>query len=217
MRRLYKDNFQKQDTKQQHLCITLYCEKRCSVLFFFKTLLSFWLYNIFRVYAEISVILQKSVLLITMMNKYLFCAALTLLLWSSACQQQQAPSDKEATEIAAPAATETTPPAAATPSTVNVSVKSLKESLENKGSLQLLDVRTAEETKDGMLPQAINVDFYDKNFVDKAKSLLNPQEKIIVYCAVGGRSSEAVQQLKAAGFPHVYNLEGGYEAWKTQQ
>ena len=39
---------------------------------------------------------------------------------------------------------------------------------------------------------------------------------IVVYCSVGFRSSELVQQLQAEGYAHVYNLEGSIFEWANQ-
>jgi rhodanese-related sulfurtransferase len=35
-----------------------------------------------------------------------------------------------------------------------------------------------------------------------------------VYCAAGGRSENAAELLKEWGFKEIYDLEGGYNAWK---
>ena len=42
---------------------------------------------------------------------------------------------------------------------------------------------------------------------------LDPQEPVVAYCAVGGRSRAAAQLLQGQGFKEVYNLEGGIKAW----
>lgn len=45
---------------------------------------------------------------------------------------------------------------------------------------------------------------------------LNPEQKIIVHCRGGGRSSRAVQLMQQHGFNNVYNLRGGIMAWATE-
>ena len=41
-----------------------------------------------------------------------------------------------------------------------------------------------------------------------------PKNKVIyVYCKKGGRSANAAHQLKEKGY-RVFNLLGGYDAWK---
>ncbi len=38
---------------------------------------------------------------------------------------------------------------------------------------------------------------------------------ILVHCKLGGRSARACEDLAAAGFTRLYNLEGGIIAWAT--
>ncbi|MEE9162766.1 MAG: rhodanese-like domain-containing protein, partial [Candidatus Neomarinimicrobiota bacterium] len=44
---------------------------------------------------------------------------------------------------------------------------------------------------------------------------LDPAEEIVLYCHTGVRSLDAAQTLQRAGFEHVWNLEGGIQAWST--
>lgn len=39
-------------------------------------------------------------------------------------------------------------------------------------------------------------------------------QKIVVYCKVGSMGDDAAQDLISLGFSNVWNLAGGYEAWK---
>lgn len=77
----------------------------------------------------------------------------------------------------------------------------------------LLDVRTAEEFKEGHIRSAINIDVKQKGFVEKAKSTLPADKTIAVYCRGGKRSANAANLLTKEGFK-VVNLEGGIMAWK---
>lgn len=77
----------------------------------------------------------------------------------------------------------------------------------------VLDVRTAQEVAGGMLPSAVNIDFFAPDFT-KQLSRLDKTKPVFVYCAVGGRSSKATQQLQQAGFKTVYNLLGGMQVWQ---
>jgi rhodanese-related sulfurtransferase len=80
----------------------------------------------------------------------------------------------------------------------------------------ILDVRTPEEFAAGHLKNAININYYDKDFVERVSSL-DKRKKVVVYCAVGGRSGQALTKMDALGFQYVLNMKGGYNAWKTQQ
>jgi rhodanese-related sulfurtransferase len=43
---------------------------------------------------------------------------------------------------------------------------------------------------------------------------LDPSPRILVYCAVGGRSALAAATLKRIGFTDVAHLDGGFDAWR---
>lgn len=77
----------------------------------------------------------------------------------------------------------------------------------------LIDVRTPAETAGGTIDGAIEMDYRSPDFAQQVKSL-DPGKTYLVYCAVGGRSGKACGMLNEAGFDKVYNLKGGYSAWK---
>lgn len=77
----------------------------------------------------------------------------------------------------------------------------------------VLDVRTASEYADGHIDRAINIDFYQDDFLGKAKSQLPSDRTIAVYCRSGRRSANAAGKLADAGYKMV-NLKGGINAWK---
>ena len=77
----------------------------------------------------------------------------------------------------------------------------------------VLDVRTASEFAEGHLERAINIDYHQSNFVEKAKVTLPLDKKIAVYCRSGRRSAGAAGKLAEEGYKLV-NLKGGIIAWK---
>ena len=77
----------------------------------------------------------------------------------------------------------------------------------------VLDVRTASEFAEGHLERAINIDYRQDDFVEKAKATLPLDKKIAVYCRSGRRSAGAAGKLGAVGYKLV-NLKGGIIAWK---
>jgi rhodanese-related sulfurtransferase len=79
---------------------------------------------------------------------------------------------------------------------------------------QLVDVRTPGEWRAGVIDGAMLCDIYSADF-DERISGLDPSKPVYVYCAVGGRSGNAAEKLKAMGFK-VYDLKGGMGAWKAQ-
>ncbi len=77
---------------------------------------------------------------------------------------------------------------------------------------QLLDVRTPEECAEGMLDNALAMDFYEDSF-EAELNTLDPNVPVLVYCRSGGRSGKTMDILQSKGFVEVYNLDGGITAW----
>lgn len=70
----------------------------------------------------------------------------------------------------------------------------------------LIDVRTSSEFESGHLENAINIPYDDiVNGVSKIDKI-NYDTPIIVYCKSGGRSNQAFESLKNAGYTNVYDL-----------
>ena len=69
----------------------------------------------------------------------------------------------------------------------------------------LVDVRTPAEYAVSHLPGARS------GLTD-----LPPTSAIVVYCSVGYRSAQSAQQLQAAGYTHVANLDGGIFQWANE-
>jgi rhodanese-related sulfurtransferase len=93
----------------------------------------------------------------------------------------------------------------------DVSVKEFSK-LITTGKGTLLDVRTPGEIAKGSIKGSVNMDFFDDNFESKLDQL-DKTKPVYVYCASGGRSSDAMDMMKKKGFVAVYNLLGGYNAW----
>ena len=81
-----------------------------------------------------------------------------------------------------------------------------------EGPVQLVDVRTPQEYAERHLKEAVNINFNDDGFIDKADKL-DKSKPVLVYCLSGGRSSKASALLTGKGFSQVYNLDGGILAW----
>lgn len=79
-------------------------------------------------------------------------------------------------------------------------------------SAMLLDVRTPEEYELGHLPNAVNINWFDENFIAEVEKSTSKEMPLYVYCKVGGRSAKAAEKLTSLGYT-VVNLEGGYDAY----
>jgi rhodanese-related sulfurtransferase len=86
--------------------------------------------------------------------------------------------------------------------------------LHSGQAVQLVDVRTPGEFAAGYIGGAVNHNIYDADFAQKM-ALLDKKKPIMVYCAVGGRSASAAEQLKKLGFEKIFDLAGGIKSWKN--
>jgi len=78
----------------------------------------------------------------------------------------------------------------------------------------LLDVRTVEEWNVSHLPGARRVE--PTADAESAAAGLAKETPIVTYCAVGYRSGEIADRLRAAGFKNVRNLEGSIFQWANE-
>jgi rhodanese-related sulfurtransferase len=84
------------------------------------------------------------------------------------------------------------------------------------GQVQLVDVRTPEETADGMIEGAQNINFRDASFREQIGSL-DKDKPVAVYCGAGGRSGKTSQLLEELGFKEIYDLSGGFTQWEAEE
>ena len=93
----------------------------------------------------------------------------------------------------------------------NMNVAEFADYLKND-DVQLLDVRTPDEFSEGHISGAMNIDWYDDNFITDAVKSLDKTRPIAIYCRSGKRSAAAAQNLTEKGYK-VTNLTGGIIAW----
>ena len=77
--------------------------------------------------------------------------------------------------------------------------------------MTLLDTRTDKEYKQGHIPGSIHIELSEIG--NKAKKLRKDKD-LVVYCQNGNRSIWGIKRLMGMGFTSLYNLKGGYSAWK---
>ena len=94
----------------------------------------------------------------------------------------------------------------------SISVEDLKEKLDAKADIFVLDVREPHEY------QICNLNGYLIPLGDLPKRVneLDSSREIIAHCKMGGRSAKAVTFLRTSGFKKVYNLTGGITAWANK-
>ena len=86
------------------------------------------------------------------------------------------------------------------------------KALLDAGKVELFDVRPDGERALASIAQAHALDAAGRQRL----SGLPKDAAIAFHCHHGGRSRAAAEQLVAQGYTHVYNLEGGVDAWSEQ-
>ncbi len=94
----------------------------------------------------------------------------------------------------------------------------LRQWLEEKRPLQVLDVRPLDQREEWLIPGSIHVDAYEKLKANDPEALagvsLQKDIPVVTVCAGGKVSQLAAAQLLEKGY-QVYSLEGGMKAWST--
>lgn len=97
-----------------------------------------------------------------------------------------------------------------------VSVEDFQKKLKGTSKAQLIDVRTPSEYNSGHLKNAKNINYYDSGFRSKVTKL-DKNKPVFVYCKSGVRSGNSARILKQLGFKEIYDLKGGFLAWKANK
>ena len=83
--------------------------------------------------------------------------------------------------------------------------------LDQKKGIMLLDVRSDREYAQGHIPGAVHVPLPD---IGERVKKLKKEKELVVYCRNGNQSIWAIKRLMGMGYKNLYNLKGGYSAWK---
>ncbi len=83
-------------------------------------------------------------------------------------------------------------------------------------TIQLIDIRTPQEFRSGHLKNAININYFDPDFLTKMNQL-DKNKEVYIYCRSGNRSSSAVRKLEHSGFPKIYDLKDGILNWNKNK
>ncbi|MGK7911492.1 MAG: rhodanese-like domain-containing protein [Synechococcus sp.] len=100
------------------------------------------------------------------------------------------------------------------PTVRHISTDDLSNWLEGGLTPVMLDIREPEEFKVSQIEGAILATTTEDALA--ALERIPRDRAIVVYCSVGYRSSAVAQDLEAAGFTAVYNLEGSIFAWANE-
>ena len=83
--------------------------------------------------------------------------------------------------------------------------------MKTRENLQIIDVRTPQERKQFRIADSLLVPVGD---VIRGVFTANPEQPLMLVCAVGGRSFVAGKVMFARGYREIYNLGGGIESWR---
>jgi rhodanese-related sulfurtransferase len=78
--------------------------------------------------------------------------------------------------------------------------------------IEIIDVRTPEEFHAGHIENAVVIDFYGKDFVNKLEQL-DKNKTYLLYCRSGNRSGQTLKLMRNLGFKATYNMKGGMKKW----
>jgi rhodanese-related sulfurtransferase len=102
----------------------------------------------------------------------------------------------------------------------NLSVEQVKQEMAG-GKAIVVDIRDQEErVKNGAVPGSQHVsrgmlEFVADPSLPVYKDFFQPDQRIILHCAVGGRSALGAKALKEMGYTNVAHLDVGFNGWKA--
>ncbi len=80
-------------------------------------------------------------------------------------------------------------------------------------TIQLVDVRTTKEYKEGYIGNAIHCNVMNSDAFLQQIETLDKEKTTVLYCKSGVRSTWAYKKMKKAGFTNVKDFKGGYKEW----
>lgn len=101
----------------------------------------------------------------------------------------------------------------------NLTVDAVARELD-QGDAVLVDIREpGERAQNGAIPGAVEaprgmLEFWADPTSPYHRDEFEPDRRIILHCASGGRSALAAATLQNLGYEHVAHLDGGFKAWK---
>jgi rhodanese-related sulfurtransferase len=88
--------------------------------------------------------------------------------------------------------------------------------LINHENATIVDIRSSDAYASGHILGSISIPSRDLN--DKIKKIEKFKvQPVILVCAMGKESHQAMQTLTNKGFTRVYSLHGGIQTWKTNE
>ena len=104
----------------------------------------------------------------------------------------------------------------------NLTVDQTADELD-RGDVLLVDLREPDERQEhGAIPGAVHaprgmLEFWADPTSPYHRAEFDPNRRVILHCAGGGRSALAVDTLQQMGYANVAHLDGGFNAWKAAE
>ena len=93
-----------------------------------------------------------------------------------------------------------------------ISPKESASWIKDKKDLQLIDVRTPGEYREGHLANAKLIPLQE---LDRRLPEIDKSKPILLYCRSGHRSGNALKILVGKGYTEAKHMEGGINAWQA--
>lgn len=95
-----------------------------------------------------------------------------------------------------------------------ITATELKKRMDAGDDIQLIDVRQPDEYEFAKIEGAKLIPLGE---IVKRMDEINPNRETVLHCKAGGRSAQAIEKLKQAGFTgELKNLAGGITAWSNE-
>ncbi|RKG79455.1 molybdopterin-synthase adenylyltransferase MoeB [Corallococcus terminator] len=92
-----------------------------------------------------------------------------------------------------------------------VSHEHVRQLLDSRAPVKLIDVRESDEYAGGRLPGAVHI---PRGYLElRIEEQAGRDEEVVLYCAGGTRSALAARTLRELGYTRVSSLAGGYNRW----
>ncbi len=98
----------------------------------------------------------------------------------------------------------------------DISVEEFQNKLSGE-DVVVLDVRRPDETAEGKIGDALELNVLEEESFREGLNNLDKGKTYLVYCRSGRRSVTASNIMAEMGFESIYNLVGGYTAWKEHE
>ena len=102
----------------------------------------------------------------------------------------------------------------------NLTVDQAADEIE-RGDAVLVDLREPNErVEQGAIPGAVHaprgmLEFWADPTSSYHRPEFDPNRRVILHCASGGRSALATDLLQQMGYTRVAHMDGGFNAWKA--